>query len=958
MTTQSFHPTSVKPSSNLFLHLAYLASLFFLATQHLFAMQNKALASSLMVTSLIIAMAIRPWLASAPILTLGRFKYGSLLIYTLTQLIGNLHPSLYIAPQHPLAQITFVLAVVFNGIIESTPKPQDYTNKLKQWLLFPEILGIALTSILISQPCSVILWQPLLLACLISQIYALIYQPNHVQTIKKIDFKHIKQSSFLKYLGLINFQFEFFLLLLSLYSTHHWLLWVGLLLGSFAACYRNRKKQAFTCYPLFILYLSKCTLIALAWTLSHQLHPVALSLITLTWGYISSLVWQTHQMQNQHQQKNQGLPGLTLQCLLGYSMASVTLSLWPTVFGISITLLIINGLLSLATHQYQPMSTVHMIFKSVFYRLTHTLFKLEIIGESYLQTPKNTPIITIGNHTSLFDVPIIGSHFYEKLLYPIYPLWLNIGPLKPLLNLLGDVFPMEPTDSKSLVNLIKAIKQGRRCVIYPEGALTFTGNLMKIYDGTATMIDQSKAGVQSFVINGANQFPTSLNDYKSQIRWFSSARIAISPLEHWSTGPLKGRNKRQYLTRLVFGQLTQTYLESFGEVFLTQALIESAKKFNKKTIIVTEHHWKNRLSYTTLINQADHLCAHLLKRAQHTEIIGLVIPSNCQLLIALFACFSAHRCAATIDPNHLTSRETLIEALKVRQSHTAIITQSLHQSLDLANHPLPDIQVLVIEDLLAKPAPWFTIKPPKQSPKKQPALLYINDKQTPLVYTHDAVHKQIHQLALVCDHRGYETLYNTLGLHDYYGLIMGCLCPLMHGIRHFIQDGELSPSVLMDNLYMTKTQILVTRTHHLEATENHCGGFDSNDVHKVFYPHEPLKTSAKLAWEIQAKCYLYSSLTPEFQGPILAQQSPYYNSTSSLGQCLPGTTVNGKQLNHPKPESTTVDRIQGPQTPLTSSMLPNQSHVQSNWHDDLTKKVYIVDYQLDYMGYLTQTAAD
>src|SRR6202011_905576 len=80
--------------------------------------------------------------------------------------------------------------------------------------------------------------------------------------------------------------------------------------------------------------------------------------------------------------------------------------------------------------------------------------------------------------------------------------------VRPFLNFIPAhlLDPSKPLAARTLVN---AIKGGASIVIFPEGRITVTGGLMKVYDGTAMIADKAGAAIVAVRIEGAERSPLS-----------------------------------------------------------------------------------------------------------------------------------------------------------------------------------------------------------------------------------------------------------------------------------------------------------------------------------------------------------------------------------------------------------------------------------------------------------------
>ena len=88
----------------------------------------------------------------------------------------------------------------------------------------------------------------------------------------------------------------------------------------------------------------------------------------------------------------------------------------------------------------------------------------------------------VANHVSFLDGPILASFWpgtpsfaintqiadkwWAKIAFPFF-----------------DFLPLDPSNPMAIKTLVRTVESGEQIVIFPEGRITVTGALMKVYEG-------------------------------------------------------------------------------------------------------------------------------------------------------------------------------------------------------------------------------------------------------------------------------------------------------------------------------------------------------------------------------------------------------------------------------------------------------------------------------------------
>src|SRR3546814_1600149 len=92
--------------------------------------------------------------------------------------------------------------------------------------------------------------------------------------------------------------------------------------------------------------------------------------------------------------------------------------------------------------------------------------------------------------------------------------------------------------------LIREVEKGKHCVIFPEGRITVTGALMKVYEGPGMIADKSDAPILPVRIDGAQFTHFSRLKGKFRLRLFPKITIPLLPPRRFDL-PDEARGRRR-----------------------------------------------------------------------------------------------------------------------------------------------------------------------------------------------------------------------------------------------------------------------------------------------------------------------------------------------------------------------------------------------------------------------------
>src|SRR2546426_1663022 len=158
--------------------------------------------------------------------------------------------------------------------------------------------------------------------------------------------------------------------------------------------------------------------------------------------------------------------------------------------------------------------------------LLRLLYAFRAYNESALDTPG--PVLLLPNHSSWWDWLLIGVCLEEDWRFVTSREAAEVSWVHKRIMLNRRTFAVDINSPYSVKHMAEYLQKGGRLVLFPEGRLSRSGSLMKLFDGTGFLIFKTHPKVITAYIRGASRLPLSPNPGLK--KWFPRISVHFSPV--------------------------------------------------------------------------------------------------------------------------------------------------------------------------------------------------------------------------------------------------------------------------------------------------------------------------------------------------------------------------------------------------------------------------------------------
>jgi acyl-[acyl-carrier-protein]-phospholipid O-acyltransferase/long-chain-fatty-acid--[acyl-carrier-protein] ligase len=590
---------------------------------------------------------------------------------------------------------------------------------------------------------------------------------------------------------------------------------------------------------------------------------------------------------------------MVASALITLAMLSLSFSI-PDVF---LTVALANFLVAIYICKLLPDALVRSILRMV---LTF-LFRVEIKGlQHYSEAGER--VLIIANHTSFLDAALIAAFLPEKLHFAVNSFIAKKWWMK-LALMLVDAFPVDPTNPLATKSLIDLIKKDKKCMIFPEGRLTVTGALMKIYEGPGMIADKSGANLLPIRIDGAQYSRFSRLKGKVRRRWFPKITLTVLPPHRFDIpDEIKGRARRQLASAQLYDVMSEMMFDSTDTDRTLFAALAAACEIHGGGHIIAEDVERKPLSYRQFLLRAFTLGRVLNRIVPDQPAVGIMLPNLSATAIVFFAMQAFGKVPAMI--NFSTGGAAMISACKVAQLGTIITARRFVKTAKLdgaiADLQAAGIKILYLEDIANKVgvadkifgllasrftrlAYRFTGK--NAVPNSPAVILYTSGSEgTPkgVVLSHKNILANCSQLASRVDFGPQDKVLNILPMFHSFGLTGGTLLPILSGIKTFYYPSPLHYRIIPELIYDTNSTIMFGTDTFLAAYARFAHPYDMNSVRYIFAGAEKLRDETRRIYADKYGVRIFEGYGATEMSPVISINAPMQNRPGSVGRFLPG----------------------------------------------------------------------
>jgi acyl-[acyl-carrier-protein]-phospholipid O-acyltransferase/long-chain-fatty-acid--[acyl-carrier-protein] ligase len=551
--------------------------------------------------------------------------------------------------------------------------------------------------------------------------------------------------------------------------------------------------------------------------------------------------------------------------------------------------------------------SVYMIWlvpESVLHTAVRVL--LRVVFRVRVRGLENFPLegrrLIIANHTSWLDALLLSAFLPERTVFAVHTHITQLRWTKPFMKWVT-AYPINPLEPYALKTLCACVEQNEPVVIFPEGRLSMTGGLMKIYDGAGFIAQKTGAKIIPIHIDGAHLSLFTCLGPKYRKRWFPRITLTVGkPVE-------MPKSTREKSTPFIYNLLTECACAAqIPDHSLYRELVVASRRHGARRTLWSTCDGRT-FNYAQILGASAYLGTRFAEKTALGEIVGIMLPTSVEGALTFLGLQFGHRISAwlnfTMGPSAFDSTVKTADIRVVITSRRFIEAAKLEDRITALKQA--QVTVLYLEDF--KPdlpgklrAAWIRFFLTRYYERYENA--WISRGRDPrcsimftsgssgmpkaVVLSHRNLLANVAQLCARIDFTHTDCIFNALPFFHAFGFIGGMLLPLLSGVRAVPYPTPLHYGVIPEFIYSTDATIFFATNTFLNGYARKAHNYDFYALRYVFAGGEKLQPSTQKLWSDRFGIRIFEGYGTTEASPVLAMNTAMSNKSGTVGRLLPG----------------------------------------------------------------------